>query len=125
MRDRLRGIRLRTMLIGIAVVAVILAAGREALIRYETRGFIEFHEARSALFLDRARQHETSRPDVAGEYQRLARWHHDRAEMYRRARSYTYEKEMKEDLRQTIREQTFDQSLMPGPNGGAAPASGT
>jgi hypothetical protein len=128
MKGRLRSIRLRTLLIGVAALALLFAAIHETVIWAEKRKFIDFHEARAQLLLDRAAQYRSSRPDVSGEYRRLATWHADRADEYRRAHKIYFSDEMTKDFQQTGREQSFERSLSVGGVGGKPvpmPATGS
>ncbi|CAN5849386.1 hypothetical protein BH23PLA1_BH23PLA1_32960 [soil metagenome] len=126
MKGRFRGFRLRTLLIGVAALALIFAAIHETVIWVEKRKFIDFHEARAQLFLDRAAQFRSSRPDLSGEYRRLATWHVNRVDEYRRAHKLYFSDEMRQDFRQTEREQLFERSLsVGGPGGKLAPTPET
>jgi hypothetical protein len=114
-----RAIRLRTLLLGIAALALILAAAQESILWSQNRGRVRFHVRRAEWLRERAVPHRSRHPDAWRGYQELAAWHDERADMYRKARSTSLSEPLKHDLRQTMREQEFEQSLVAGPGGGA------
>ena len=114
MRIRGKPVRVRTLLATIAVLALAFASVREAAIWHETRKFITFHEQRARWLRDQSTQFPSNRADSGREFRRYADWHEERAVFYRRAHKTYFSDEMKEDLRQTEREQAISQTLYAG-----------
>jgi hypothetical protein len=113
-----QAIRLRTLLLVIAALALIFAAVQESILWSENRGRVRFHVQRAEWLRERAIPHRSSHPDAWRGYQDLAAWHDDRADLYRKVRSTSLSEQLKQDLRQTMREQAFEQSLNASPGGG-------
>ena len=107
----MRAIRVRTMMAAVAVVAGLLALGNEAIIRVSRTDHARFHAGRADWFAAQARAYRGDRPGVADQCRRLAAWHHARAEQYRRSRRYDHEAEMKQDLAQTLLENSVDRTV--------------
>jgi hypothetical protein len=113
------------MLVG--VLALIFAAIDESIIWFEKRKFIAFHDGRAQYLLDRAAGFSSRRPEVSREYRRLAAWHVERANGYRRAHKTHFSDEIRQDFRQTELEQSFERALTAGGAGGKSaplPAAG-
>ena len=117
MRPRGKALRLRTLLLVVATVAVVFTAIRESLIWYETRKFVVFHEYRARHLAEKAERFQSSRPEAWRAYRRFASWHVGRARAYRRAHKTYFSDEMKADLWQTLREQDFERTLKSAPGG--------
>ena len=114
---RIRGmpVRVRTLLATIVVLAIAFASIREAAIWHETRKLTTFHEQRARWLRDQATRFPSELADLGGEFRRFADWHDERAVSYRKAHKTYFSDEMKEDLRQTMREQETSQPLYAGP----------
>lgn len=95
----------------VAVVAGLLAAGNEAIIRVARAGHARFQAGRADWFAAQARAYRGGLPGVADECRRLAAWHRSRAEQYRRSRRYDHEAEMREDAAQTLLEAPVDRAI--------------
>ena len=114
MSIRIRPIRLRSALAAFAAIAIALDIAREAAIWNETRGFIDFHQGRAQWLRDKASQISSDRADFARDLRRYAAWHDDQGAFYRRAHNTSFSDEMKEDFRQTEREQVIERTLNAG-----------
>jgi hypothetical protein len=114
MSIRIRSIRLRTALAAIAATAIVFDIAREAAIWNETRGFIGFHQSRARWLRDKASLIASDRPDFARDFRRYAAWHDERVTFYRRAHKTYFSDEMREDFRQTEREQVIARILNAG-----------
>ena len=112
MSIRIRPIRLRTALAAIPAIAIDVA--REASTWNEIRGFIDYHQARARWLRDKASQISSDRADFARHLRRYAAWHDEQGAFYRRAHKTSFSDEMKEDFRQTEREQVIERTFNAG-----------
>jgi len=107
----MKTIRVRTLMVVIALIACALALVNEGIIYYARSWHVGYHEDRVKWFTSQAEAYRGNQPGVREESLRLAESHRKRADDYRRSRKYDYEIELIQDSRQMERENPIDRLL--------------
>jgi hypothetical protein len=108
----MKTIRLRTLMVVIAVIGCALALINEGIIYYARSWHVGYHEDRARWFASQAEAYRGNQPGVREESLRLADSHRKRADEYRRSRKYDHEIEIIQDSRQMERENPVDRLLV-------------
>ncbi len=108
----MKPLRVRTLMLVVALVAVTLGLVDEGIVRYARGGHARFHEGRARWFAAQAGAYRGRGDGVREESLRFSEWHRKRAEAYRLSRKYDHEAEMIEDSRQAERESPVDRRLV-------------
>lgn len=99
-------------MVAIALVGCLLGLLNEGILSFARSGHARFHRDRARWFAIQADAYGGSRSGIREACSRLAAWHTMRADEYGRSRKYDHEVEMKQDFRQTERENPIDRLLV-------------